>query len=145
MDDPCVGGATDDALAIEKIGLRRIKLMRSENCATAVVGSFVAADKLLLSWYNSSIGRFKCEFEVEYIDEHVLKGEYRALRRRSECVSLSLYIRSAFRRVRTLSTCNQDVEIILFQEKIRFFIGQDHVEINAELLERFEIDDRSKA
>lgn len=48
----------------EKVGLRRIRLTLARQCRSACVGTFFAADKVLLGWAMHHLGPLECEFEI---------------------------------------------------------------------------------
>ena len=61
----------------EKICMRHIRLALSRQHISANVGSFHAADQVLLSWAERSKGTLECEFEIVYDDGQTVAGEYR--------------------------------------------------------------------
>ena len=96
-----------------------------------------------MEWCSASRGWLRCKFEIEYLDEHLLKGEYKAFRRKDGRVSLSHHIRStlwkALKRMDTLAspgTTFNDVEI-------QFWMGSCNSKIETNFLDRYEIDDCS--
>ena len=84
-------------LAAEKVGLRRIRLSLSRQCLSASVGTFFAADKVLLGWAMRNQGPLECEFEIVYDDGHTLAGEYRFQRRRTARPALMAFVRKTLR------------------------------------------------
>jgi hypothetical protein len=54
----------------EKVSLRRIRLVSRRQHITANVGTFLAADKVLLSWAGRTEEPVECEFEIIYADGH---------------------------------------------------------------------------
>lgn len=83
--------------APEKVGLRRIRLSLSRQCLSASVGTFFAADKVLLGWAMRNQGPLECEFEIVYDDGHTLAGEYRFQRRRTTRPALMAFVRKTLR------------------------------------------------
>jgi hypothetical protein len=83
--------------APEKVGLRRIRLCLSRQCLSASVGTFFAADKVLLGWAMRNQGPLECEFEIVYDDGHTLAGEYRFQRRRTTRPALMAFVRKTLR------------------------------------------------
>ena len=65
------------AVEPEKICVRHIRLALSRQHIRAIVGSFHAADQVLLLWAARSKGTLECEFEIVYDDGHTLAGAYR--------------------------------------------------------------------
>jgi len=74
----------------EKVGVARIRIRKPER-GTAVLGSFVAADKVLKAW-AAEHDCIECEFEIRYLDGYLLSGLYplRAARQ-----SLGAHVRRA--------------------------------------------------
>lgn len=83
--------------AFEKVGLRRIRLTLARQCLSASVGTFFAADKVLLGWAMHHIGPLECEFEIVYDDGRTLAGEYRFQRRRTTRPALMAFVRKTLR------------------------------------------------
>jgi hypothetical protein len=83
----------------EKIGIRKIRLVRLGLQSFAVVGTFANADELLTAWRLASHGQLRCRFEIEYVDEHVVTCEYRSPRARARRVSLAAHVRATFRKM----------------------------------------------
>lgn len=81
----------------EKVGLRRIRLSLARQCLSASVGTFFAADKVLLGWAMRNQGPLECEFEIVYDDGHTLAGEYRFQRRRTTRPALMAFVRKTLR------------------------------------------------
>jgi len=133
----------EDEAGAEKIGIRKIKLVKSGKGAMAVVGSFANADNFLTEWCSASRGWLRCKFEIEYLDEHILKGEYKAFRRKDGRVSLSQHIRStlwkALKQMDTLASPGTTLNDI----EIQFWMGSCNSKIETDFLDRYEIDDCS--
>lgn len=133
----------NDMANVEKIGIKKIKLMKPEQGGVAIVGSFANADNFLMEWCDASKGWLRCYFEIEYLDEHILKGEYKTFRRKNGRVSLSQHIRTtlwkALKRMDTLSNSSPTFNDI----KIQFWAGACNSEIETDFLDRYEIDDCS--
>lgn len=81
----------------EKVGLRRIRLTLARQCYSACVGTFFAADKVLLGWAMHHLGPLECEFEIVYDDGRTLCGEYRFQRRRTTRPALMAFVRRTLR------------------------------------------------
>ena len=110
----------------------------------AVVGSFATADNFLMAWCSSSRGSLRCEFEIEYLDEHTLKGEYKAFRRKDGRVSLSHHIRSTFGKVlRNIGTVD-NLDAAFKDIGIQFWVGEEHCQVCPDFLDRYETDDFSR-
>lgn len=77
----------------EKVGLRRIRLFLSCQCLSASVGTFFAADKVLLAWAMRHQGPLECAFEIVYDDGHTVAGDYRFQRRSSPRPALMAFVR----------------------------------------------------
>lgn len=84
-------------VASEKVGLRRIRLSLSRQCLSASVGTFFAADKVLLGWAMRNQGPLECEFEIVYDDGQTLSGEYRFQRRQTTRPALMAFVRKTLR------------------------------------------------
>jgi hypothetical protein len=84
-------------LGTEKVGLRRIRLSLSRQSLRASVGTFFAADKVLLGWAMRNQGPLECEFEIVYDDGHTLAGEYRFQRRPTTRPALMAFVRKTLR------------------------------------------------
>ncbi len=130
-----------DTASGEKISIRKIKLVKPEIGMTVVVGSFTNADNFLTAWRSSSKDWFTCKFEVEYLDGHVLTGEYRKFIRSSARLSLSNHIRSAFRKVQESSELDPHFRASFEDSHIRFWEGNCPSCLNADFLARYEIED----
>ena len=133
----------DEAENDEKIGIKKIRLMKSAVGTVAVVGSFATADNYLMAWCSSSKGWLTCEFEVEYLDGHILKGAYRKYRRKSGRLSLSNHIRSAFRSTPEGSSAAPRPKEIFDDNQIQLWKGNCPSSMNADFLKRYEIVDWS--
>jgi hypothetical protein len=83
--------------APEKVGLRRIRLSLARQCLRASVGTFFAADKVLLGWAMGNHGPLECEFEIVYDDGHTLAGAYRFQRRPTTRPALMVFVRKTLR------------------------------------------------
>src|SRR5437762_159350 len=60
----------------EKVGIAKIRIHQERAHVTAVLGSFVSADKLLRSWATGPQDYFECDFEIEYLDGYRVSGRY---------------------------------------------------------------------
>jgi hypothetical protein len=69
----------------------------SGQCLRASVGSFFAADKVLLGWAMRNQGPLECEFEIVYDDGHTLAGEYRFQRRPTTRPALMAFVRKTLK------------------------------------------------
>lgn len=78
----------------EKIGVHSIKVVDARLHATAVVGTFFAADKLLLGWANQFQGVLECEFEILYNDGRKISGQYRFRRKGVARPALMNFVRA---------------------------------------------------
>jgi hypothetical protein len=136
--------ALGDAENPEKIGVRRIRLKKSSIGAHALAGSFATADNYLMAWCRASKGWLTCEFEIEYLDGYVLKGEYKKYRRKSGRLSLSSYIRSAIRSVSTSSESHLLVITVLEDFHIQLWQGSSPSNMNVDFLKWHEIGDLSE-
>jgi hypothetical protein len=83
--------------ACEKVGLRRIRLTLAGQRLSACVGTFFAADKVLLGWAMHHVGPLECEFEIVYDDGRTLAGAYRFQRRRTTRPALMAFVRRTLR------------------------------------------------
>lgn len=81
----------------EKVSVRHIRLALAHHCISARVGTFFAADKVLLGWAMCNQGPLECEFEIVYDDGHTLAGEYRFQRRRTTRPALMAFVRKTLR------------------------------------------------
>jgi hypothetical protein len=77
----------------EKVGLRRVRLSLSRQCLSASVGSFFAADKVLLDWATRHQGPLEFNFEIIYDDDRTLAGDYRFQHGTTTRPSLMGYVR----------------------------------------------------
>lgn len=79
-----------DRLPVEKVGVAQIRIRADRG--TAVLGSFVAADKLLKAWAD---GRAcdECEFEIRYLDGSCLSGQYPMWQKSTARQSLGAHLR----------------------------------------------------
>jgi len=136
--------ALGDAENLEKIDVRRIRLTKSSIGAHAVAGSFATADNYLMAWRRASKGWLTCEFEIEYLDGYILKGEYKKCRRKSGRLSLSSYIRSAIRSASTRSESHLLVIAVLEDFRIQLWQGNSPSNMNVDFLKLHEIGDLSE-
>jgi hypothetical protein len=79
----------------EKVGLRRVRLVLSCQRLSASVGTFFAADKVLLGWATRHSGPLECAFEIVYDDGQILAGDYRFEHRATARPALMGYVRKA--------------------------------------------------
>lgn len=77
----------------EKVGLRRIRLSLSCQSLSASVGTFFAADKVLLAWATRHQGPLECEFEIVYDDGQTIAGDYRFFQRPPARPALMVFVR----------------------------------------------------
>ena len=133
----------EDTLVDEKIGVKKIRLERPGKGAMAVVGSFATADNFLTAWWNASHGWLKCRFEVEYLDEHVIKGEYKPFRKKTGRVSLSLHIRSTFRKMLKQVDLADGGGAKLESAEIQLLVGNSAQAFDTDFLERYETEDNA--
>lgn len=131
----------EDANSDEKVGLRKIRLLKPGKGAMAVVGSFTNADHFLTEWRSASKGWLKCRFEIEYLDEHVVKGEYRSFRGKDTRVSLSTYVRSTFRKMLKRTGLPPGPDSIFDGVEIQLWQGSMAWKFQADFLERYETED----
>lgn len=81
------------AFQYEKVGVSKIKIRQVRAQATAVLGTFVAADKLLRAWAQCSPEYFECEFEIMYLDGFQVSGLYPMWQKCTTRQSLGAYVR----------------------------------------------------
>lgn len=81
------------AYQFEKVGVSKIKIRQARAQATAVLGTFVAADKLLRAWAHCSPDYFECEFEIVYLDGFQVSGLYPMWQKCTTRQSLGAYVR----------------------------------------------------
>lgn len=77
----------------EKVGVAQIRIRQEAARSTAVLGSFIAADKLLKSWASVSRPQAECEFEIRYLDGSRLSGLYPMWQKCTTRQSLGAYVR----------------------------------------------------
>ncbi|CAN7231963.1 hypothetical protein LJR289_000833 [Pseudoduganella sp. LjRoot289] len=77
----------------EKVGIARIRIHQERARSTAVLGSFVSADKLLRSWAAGPQDYFECDFEIEYLDGYRICGRYPMWQKCTTRQSLGAYVR----------------------------------------------------
>lgn len=82
------------SLEQEKVGVRSIRMRELRRHARAVLGSFFAADRLLLEWSKQSGGVLECEFEIIYSDGYRLVGDYRFKRKGPSRPALTNFVRA---------------------------------------------------
>lgn len=133
-----------DPISDEKIGIKKIKLVKSEIGTIAVVGSFANADNFLMAWCSSSRGWLRCEFEIEYLDEHILKGEYKTFRRKDGRVSLSHHIRSTLGKILRNIDSVENPEAVFDNIGIQFRMGTENCKVCLDFLDRYETEDFSR-
>ncbi len=83
--------------ASEKVGLRHIHLSFARQCLRACVGSFFAADKVLLGWAMRNGGALECAYEIVYDDGRTLAGEYRYQRGATTRPALMAFVRKTLK------------------------------------------------
>ncbi|QGZ38682.1 hypothetical protein IP92_00964 [Pseudoduganella flava] len=81
----------ENLLPAEKVGIAQIRI-RNAGRGTAVLGSFVAADKLLKAWADGRQCR-ECEFEIRYLDGSRLSGQYPMWQKSTARQSLGAHLR----------------------------------------------------
>ena len=75
----------------EKVGVAQILIRKAER-STAVLGSFVAADRLLKTW-AAARDCSECEFEIRYLDGYRLSGLYPMWQKSTTRQSLGAHVR----------------------------------------------------
>jgi hypothetical protein len=75
----------------EKVGIAQIRIRKAAH-SIAVLGSFVAADKLLKAWAAARDCQ-ECEFEIRYLDGSRLSGSYPMWHKSSTRQSLGAHVR----------------------------------------------------
>ena len=75
----------------EKVGVAQIRIRKAEH-SIAVLGSFVAADKLLKAWAAARDCQ-ECEFEIRYLDGYRLSGSYPMWQKSITRQSLGAHVR----------------------------------------------------
>lgn len=78
----------------EKVGVAQIRIRKAaaKEPSTAVLGSFVAADKLLKAWAAARDCN-ECEFEIRYLDGSRLSGWYPMWQKNTARQSLGAHLR----------------------------------------------------
>jgi len=82
----------------EKVGVAKIRIRQQRSCTMAVLGSFVAADKLLKNWASALQASAECDFEIEYLDGYTVTGRYPMRQKCTTKQSLGAYIKRVFER-----------------------------------------------
>lgn len=77
----------------EKVGVAKIRIRQQRSCSMAVLGSFVAADKLLKSWASALQPSAECEFEIQYLDGYTVTGRYPMRQKCTTRQSLGAYVK----------------------------------------------------
>lgn len=77
----------------EKVGVAKIRIRQAQAHATAILGSFVAADKLLRAWAGGPGCAGECEFDIVYLDGYQLSGSYPMWQKCTTRQSLGAYVR----------------------------------------------------
>ena len=75
----------------EKVGVAQIRIRKAQH-SIAVLGSFVAADRLLKAWAAARDCR-ECEFEIRYLDGYRLSGRYPMRHKNTTRQSLGAHVR----------------------------------------------------
>ncbi|GGX81016.1 hypothetical protein GJV26_22895 [Massilia dura] len=75
----------------EKVGVAQIRIRKAEH-SIAVLGSFVAADRLLKAW-AAARDCSECEFEIRYLDGYRLSGSYPMRQKSTTRQSLGAHVR----------------------------------------------------
>lgn len=79
----------------EKVGVRSIRIVALDLHASAALGTFFAADRMLLGWSNEAKRELECDFEIVYDDGRTISGEYNFRRKGGARPALMQYIRTA--------------------------------------------------
>lgn len=77
----------------EKVGVAKIRIRQQRSCTMAVLGSFVAADKLLKNWAAALQPSAECDFEIEYLDGYTVTGRYPMRQKCTTKQSLGAYVK----------------------------------------------------
>lgn len=77
----------------EKVGVAKIRIRQQRSCTMAVLGSFVAADKLLKNWAAAMQPSAECDFEIEYLDGYTVTGSYPMRQKCTTRQSLGAYVK----------------------------------------------------
>jgi hypothetical protein len=83
----------------EKVGVAQIRIQQQAGRSTAVLGSFIAADKLLKSWAGDLRERAECAFEIRYLDGSRVSGLYPMRQKSTTRQSLGAYVRRVLEQV----------------------------------------------
>jgi hypothetical protein len=108
----------------EKVGVAKIRIRQSAAHSMAVLGSFVAADRLLKSWATGRRDQPACEFEIIYLDGSELSGLYPMRQKCTTRQSLGAYVRRVIEQMDGLAS-------------IRFGAGRPP----ARFLDEYEVED----
>ncbi|NNG22004.1 hypothetical protein [Telluria aromaticivorans] len=81
--------------ALEKIGVRLIRLTEGRLHASAIVRSFSAVDRVLVDWSIRTGGQLECQFEITYNDGYQISGDYRFKRKGSSRPALTRHVRAS--------------------------------------------------
>lgn len=76
---------------VEKAGIAQICISKPA-CSPAVLGSFIAADRLLKAW-AAARDCTECGFEIRYLDSYRLCGRYPLWRKSTTRQSLAAHLR----------------------------------------------------
>ena len=68
---------------VEKIPVRRIRVVHAAERATAIAASFFTVDRVLNDWAQRGGGMLDCDFEIVYEDGITLSGHYQFRRKGS--------------------------------------------------------------
>jgi hypothetical protein len=90
---PHAAGVPHWAIGTEKVGVSKITLRQRHAPTMAVVGSFVAAEKLLRAWAADVGAGFDCDFTIHYLDGYQLCGAFPVSGRGNARQSLGDYVR----------------------------------------------------
>ena len=77
----------------EKVGVAQIRIRQQAASSTAVLGSFIAADRVLKTWAGAMRDDAECEFEIRYLDGSSLSGSYPMWQKATTRQSLGAYVR----------------------------------------------------
>ena len=90
----------------EKVGVAQIRIRKAEH-SIAVLGSFIAADKLLKAWAAARDCN-ECEFEIRYLDGYRLSGLYPMWQKTTRRQSLGAHVRRVLDDTRARATLHFD-------------------------------------
>jgi len=113
----------------EKVGVAKIRIRQSAAHTMAVLGSFVAADRLLKSWATGKRDQPACEFEIVYLDGFELSGLYPMRQKCTTRQSLGAYVRRVIEQMDGLASirfgAGRPPERFLDQYEVEDFAERD--------------------